>query len=199
MSKYRFILLAGHGGMAFGHYMTAGKQSPEVPPGVYEGQFNRTICRTIDRYAENTGFSTEILNTGPYNIPQGDRVDLINNIHAKTGDKCILIVIHANAAGAPGWSSARGFGVFHSRNASTRSKVLARMVEQSMRKGIESPSRGIKIRGHGITTYTKCPAILVECPFMTNRTEAEYLASERGQTEISEAIWNAIVEFDSTY
>lgn len=199
MSKYSYIFLSGHSGMAFGHYLTAGKQSPEVPPGIYEGQFNREVVRSIVRFADNTGFSVEMLGTGPYNIPQTERVDIVNRIHELTNKKCILVVIHANAAREPGWSASRGFAVYHSRNASVRSKCLARLTEKHMRAGIESPSRGVKIAGHTITTKTKPPAILVECPFMTNKTDAAYMASERGVSEISNAIWEAVVEFDALH
>ena len=182
----RWILDPGHGGMAFDTYMTAGKQSPEVPPGIYEGEFNRSVCELISWSLDDV----EITAPGPINIPLKDRVRFVNQLHKRFKD-CVLISIHANAAAGSGWSKARGLVVFHSKKASADSKRLAKLVEGELAFADYTKSRGIKKANHTITTKVKCPAILVECGFMTNKEEAASLASYKTQNLIADAIVSA--------
>lgn len=164
--SHKYLLLAGHGGMAFGHYLTPGKRSPEVGP-----------------------------NPGPYNIPQAERVKLVNDIHRRAGD-CILIVVHANAAAGKGWNDANGFRVFHSTNASKKSRLLAECLHGSMTAWTKIYPRTIAEKNFTILYKTKCPAVLLECGFMTNRADAAYMASERGKSDITSAIVSAIKQFE---
>jgi hypothetical protein len=95
---HKYLFLAGHGGEVFGHYLTAGKRSPEIPPGIFEGIYNREICSLVVPALIGSGIEAEFLNPGPYNIPQIERVNLVNDIHKRTGNQCILVVLHCNAA-----------------------------------------------------------------------------------------------------
>jgi N-acetylmuramoyl-L-alanine amidase len=193
--SHNYLLLAGHGGMAFGHYLTPGKRSPEVGPnvGIYEGEFNRAICQRV--FNLHVGENIEFLNPGPYNIRQYDRVDLVNDIHRRASD-CILIVVHANAAAGNGWSNANGFRVFHSTNASKKSCQLAEILSARMHSETTLFQRTIAEKNFTILYKTKCPAVLLECGFMTNRADAAYMASERGKSDITSAIVSAIKQFE---
>jgi N-acetylmuramoyl-L-alanine amidase len=73
----KWILDPGHGGMAFGHYMTPGKRSPQVPPGIYEGEFNRAIANSVH---DGNYLETIVTNPGPINISLKKRVSFVNSI-----------------------------------------------------------------------------------------------------------------------
>jgi N-acetylmuramoyl-L-alanine amidase len=192
-----WLIHAGHGGVAAGHYFTPGKRSPEVPPGIYEGEVNRLIADGVW-----TGLDDEIilLNPGPISIPQREVIIPWVNKFYKKEKNTALIAIHCNASPIKGWSKANGFVVFHSRKASDKSKMLAKMLERNMREsGTGIKSRGIKQANHWITTQTKCPAVLLECGFMTNLQEAKKLARTDVQNMISDAIACTLQDYSEYY
>lgn len=188
MVDRKFLLDPGHEGMAFGLYLRQGKQSPQVPPGIYEGEFNRKVCALIESFDPGKYLS---IAPGPVNIPLKDRIDFINELNEV--EPCVSISIHANAADELGWSDARGFRVFHSSNASDTSKRLAKLTHESLeaRLGRIIPPRSIKTENLSMVYKTDCPAIYVECAFMTNEKEARFMASAWGQTKIAMAIYSA--------
>jgi N-acetylmuramoyl-L-alanine amidase len=177
----KYIIDSGHG------ERTPGKRSPEIGEGIgiYEWEFNREVAETLCWLLDSSAIN---LTPGPIWTSLDDRVDYINWRAKK--EEVALVSIHANAAPGSGWSNANGLVVFHSRKASKASKNMAASVERSMRVGLNGKlrSRGIKQANHKITTKTACPAILVECGFMTNRKDAAYMASENGRDEIAAMI-----------
>ncbi|MCM1370142.1 MAG: N-acetylmuramoyl-L-alanine amidase [Candidatus Amulumruptor caecigallinarius] len=52
--------------------------------------------------------------------------------------------------------------------------------------------RGVKQAGFWVLWATSMPAVLVELDFICNPTEAAYLNSDRGQSELAEALYNAV-------
>lgn len=179
MSRHLYLLLAGHSGIVRWngqeHYLTAGKRSPEVGPGVgiYEGEFNRLVCQNIQNL---TSVDTCFLNPGVENMSQANRVKLVNSIDYLTGRKCILLVVHANADGHGKWTNANGFATFHARQSSVRSRQLASIIDDQF-SGAWQKSRGIIQRNFDVLRKTTSPAVLFECAFMTNRKEAAFMAN----------------------
>ena len=71
----KFLLDPGHGGVAFSHYLTPGKRSPEVPPGIFEGEFNRAVCGYL-----NNGEKFLSIVPGPIQVPLESRVGFVNKL-----------------------------------------------------------------------------------------------------------------------
>ena len=180
----------GHGGIAFGHYLTPGKRSPEVPPGIFEGEYNRIIC---DLMAEHDPDCLNIA-PGPINVPLKARVSFVNRLSHL--ERCVLLSIHCNAAGSSGWDSANGFTVFVSHHASQDSKRLAAHVAERLEHhlyGFIAPRKPvIKQVNHTITTATRCPAVLIELGFMTNKREVNNLQRPMVQNLIRAALQESI-------
>lgn len=180
-----WILEPGHGGLAFGRYLTKGKQSPQVPPGIYEGEFNRAVC-DYAHWCSNQ--STVVLTPGPINIPLAIRAKYINELATKLDGDCALISVHANAMGNKGWNKAHGFAVFHSRTPLRESVQLAKLMNERLIGEGYSYSRGVKKANFSMITFgrkrilkVRMPAILVELGFMTHREEAELLSLDKTQ------------------
>jgi len=196
----KFLIDPGHSGLAFGHYMTAGKRSPEIPPGLYEGEVNRKICKEIlDRHHE--GYEVLNINPGPINIPLGARVKFINQLVKRLAPEPVaLIDIHCNAAAKRGWSSANGFVVFKPRwrpwggLRREQSATLARMLHKHY-TGFGFYDRGIKQAGFKMIRAPKCPSVLLEMGFMTNKTDAQKLQDPMTQIRIAERISDTMAEF----
>ncbi len=191
--RHKYLIDAGHGGLAFGHYLTPGKRSPEIGEGVgiFEGEFNRDIAARLADYSEDI----EALTPGPIRIPLTMRCDYINRIY-KREPSLIVLSIHANAMDG-GWTKHKGHRIFVAQQASQNSRDLAACLDSSFRENISEPTCStIRKENFTMLARTRCPAVLVECGFMTNRDEAAYLASETGRYAIATTIINAVAEFD---
>ena len=195
-----WILDPGHGGIAFGQYMTKGKRSPEVPPGIYEGEFNREVCQWISAmYLSVTPAHRErdpiFTVVGALNVPLAYRVSFVNELQRRVKD-CALISVHANAAPGKGWSDPRGFTVFTDRTNDQDSYNLAHLIEKELTALGYTDSRGVRQANHAMTFKTTCPAVLVECGFMTNKEEAKHLATPNAQHAIGGAIARAMIKYE---
>lgn len=186
------LLVPGHSGLIFGHYLTKGKRSPQIGPdiGSYEGEFNRAITQRLLHLIPNC----EVL-TGPCNLPQVERRKNINWL-ADLEPNLRVLAIHANAASNSGWQTkASGARVFIRKEpwAAARkadyiiSKQIAESIDRSLKGNMPYPVRPIR-EANFTVLKVKCPAVLVECGFQDHRFDASYMASENGRDEIALAI-----------
>lgn len=189
-----FLINPGHQGLTQidRFYMRKDKQSCKVPPGIYEGEFNRKVARQIKKLVP-----AEIITDGGISPRESTRVKYGNAIAKRHGGKAIWIDIHANASRSKGWSSASGFTVFHYPH-SKQGKKLAQSVFNSLYATAITP-RYIKQSKFYVLRATEMPAILVECGFMTNLKDAKYLASNQGVKDIAAAIVDGITSYREGY
>jgi len=182
------ILDNGHGGMLNGKYQTNGKRSPKWPDGtqLFEGVFNRGVVLKIARLLDWAEISHEILVPEERDVSLPERVQRANKIYKKRPDS-ILISVHANGHSN---ESANGFEVFTS-NGSTRSDGYAKIIHSEYVSKIkEIRDRGVKEAGFYIVRRTHCPAVLIECGFMTNFKECQFLL--KNEYRIARAIFTGI-------
>lgn len=76
-----------------------------------------------------------------------------------------------------------------------RSLVLGGMVEENFVEKDKRLSRGVKQQNLHVLRRNAMPSVLIEMGFVSNHEEAAYISSEKGQKEISESIYNAIVSY----
>lgn len=76
-----------------------------------------------------------------------------------------------------------------------QSIVAANLIQESFTKNLNRKNRTVKQAGFIVLKYTYMPSVLVETGFLTNKTEGKYLNSKKGQTEMSNSIANAIIEY----
>jgi N-acetylmuramoyl-L-alanine amidase len=209
----KYILSAGHSGMAFGQYYTAGKRSPDVPPGIYEGEFNRIIVDLVYwgmQWDDDAPIAVCKLNMGVVNVPIVVKRKTINQIvktEARLGNEVALIEIHANAMGNKGWHPASGSRVFVPKmpmwgGSAKKQRVmtsiaLAQKITNKFDTDDRIPynTRSIKEANFAMLNV-HCPAVLVECGFMTNRGDVGFMASSYGQDRIAFAIADAIADME---
>ena len=185
----KWVISPEHSGMAFGHYMTDGKRSPEIPPGIYEGEFNRHMADLLHVLIPDS----LVLNPGPVNIPLAARADFVNELAAK--EKIGVISIAANAAAGSGWSDASGFRVFHREEQRWnekfygQSRSLARAISSQMAAREDIPYKERPVKAYNFRMVRlRCPAVLVECGFMTCMHDAEFMRSLGGKIILARAI-----------
>jgi hypothetical protein len=83
----------------------------------------------------------------------------------------VFVCIHFNATGRSGASGIETY--FYSRD----SLPLASAIHYYVAGGAPSDNRGVRRRGYYVLRKTSIPAVLVECGFLTNPTEAAYAQS----------------------
>ena len=178
-----YLINSGHGGAVeingVKYYLTKGKRSPEVPPGIFEGEFNRDISRRlVYRINIETDHQAINLTPGPINIPLKSRVKYANELMDEVSELVIWLSIHANASGKNGWSDASGPRVFCHPGS-----IEGRSIADKLGWPVKTSRTLYELR------KTKMPSVLLECGFMTNRSEAEIMASEPGRKKISDDIF----------
>lgn len=80
-----------------------------------------------------------------------------------------------------------------------QSDTLAALIQHQFEKRVHRKNRGVKQAGFYVLWGASMPAVLVELGFVTNRAEAEFLASERGQDYLASAIFRAVRAYKEQY
>jgi len=121
-----------------------------------------------------------------------ERVDMANNNGVD-----YMLSIHVN--GSPNPSVIGTETHIHNYKAKSSYK-WAMLIENQFKNRAGRKSRGVKTAadiGHSlqILKHTKMPTVLVECGFITNTSEGNYLNSAYGQEIIASAVFRATREF----
>ena len=72
---------------------------------------------------------------------------------------------------------------------------FAEKVERSFRRAADRKSNGVKQAGFLVLWRTTMPSVLIETGYLTNPDEELYLMSTKGQDEITDAIYKALVQY----
>jgi len=199
-SKFWVLLDNGHA------KSTPGKRSPLFEDGkqFFEYEFARDIVKRISNELQKLNINYKIVTPEvDYDVPLTTRANRVNRYCSKLGkDNCLLISIHANAAGmGKNWMNARGWSVWTTKG-KTDSDKYADIFYKEAEKLL--PKYGMTLRrdlSDGDNDYesnftilykSKCPAILTENLFQDNKIDCEFLMSEQGRDVITQIHVNAI-------
>lgn len=192
----KVIIDNGHGDPP----LTGGKCSPDGR--LKEYYYCREIARRVSRELTLAGIDAVLLVPEDTDTPLGERVRKVNGWARKLGaGNVVLVSIHNDAAGADGkWHSARGFSVRLSKNASEKSKRLARIftvnaMAMSLTGNRCVPKEKYWVQSLAMTRDTACPAVLTENLFQDNREDVEFLLSEEGKQAITKLHVDSIKQY----
>jgi len=199
------IIDPGHGGIIHGNYVTPGKRSPKWKdlPQLFEGVQNREIANILKSKlaAANISF-TDIIDSQT-DVSRPTRIQRANTCYSIHKD-AILVSIHADAAGKGTEDyPATGVSVYTSKG-ETKSDVLAEYVIEQLELKLGSTVKWRfdstdgdkdKEENFDMVALTKCPAILCELGFMTNRKECELMHTAEWKENCAEAIYQGILKY----
>jgi len=181
--KIVVVIDAGHGGSDPGH-LSCNKNH------LAEKELNLLIAKKfggyIDQYLKNV---TIVYTRTDDSFPTlNERVDKANSVRAD-----YFISIHCNANHN---KHVHGTESHIHSHTSKKAVDLAKEVEKEFSSRAGRHSRGVKDsedREHSLQVlkYTNMTGILVECGFMTNENEANYLNTSSGQEVLASAIFRA--------
>ncbi len=186
------IIDAGHGGMDGGAVGVDGQIEKEI---------NLSIALKLDVMLRAYGFQTiltrdsdkSIHSAEAQTVRQQKTSDLKNRLKLlEDTSSGILISIHQNKYSQ---SSAHGTQVFYGRNCA-ESKELAEMLQKTI-TGYLQPENKREVKQATKDIYilyqASKPAVMVECGFLSNSSEAERLMDEEYQEQIAFSICAALM------
>ncbi len=190
-----FILIdAGHGGMDGG---------TSASDGTLEKDINLSVSKKLDMMLRSFGFKTVMLRTDDSLIGDNTlstiRARKVSDIKtrlqiAQSYPDSLLISIHQNHYSVEKYSGAQ---VFYSPK-NPGSKLLAQSLQESITQDLQkNNTRQIKSVGTDIYLLYNCDitSVMVECGFMSNRTEAELLKNDYYQKKLAFTIAKGILNY----
>ena len=172
-----------------GHGATCPNGSPDKQIRKYS--YAREIASLLEQKLKEKGVTAIRIVTEENDVPLSTRVSRINTICREFNpNNCCVVSIHLDAAGSDNkWHNARGFSVRVAKNASNKSKKLARVLYEQAEalnlKGNRSvPPKKYLVHNLAICRDTNCAAVLTENLFQDNKEDVAFLLSKEGKDAI---------------
>jgi len=169
------VIDAGHGGFDRG-----GIPSNIIP----EKGVALDVARRLRAYLGKAGFRTVMTRSSDVFVTLGRRVAVSN-----AQRRAIFVSIHFNSALRVG---ANGIETFYG---SGRARDLALLIQRNAMKTTSGENRGIKKARYYVLRYSRNPAVLIECGFLTNPQDARRASSSEYRDRLARQIARAIIEF----
>jgi N-acetylmuramoyl-L-alanine amidase len=168
------VVDAGHGGKDNGAYRRYG------PP---EKIVALDVAQRLDRKLRESQINTVMTRSSDVFIPLNDRVAIEN-----AQKNAIFVSIHFND------SRRRGIHGFETYYHSSASFDLANSIQAKLMTIPHSANRGIHTANFRVLRLATCPAVLVECGFLSNRTEGNQAGDWEYRELLADRIAEAVVE-----
>ena len=167
-SPITVVIDAGHGGHDRGGI-----------PGqrIAEKDMTLDVALRLRNVLSANGYHVVMTRSTDVFVPLGGRVAIANSYR-----NAVFVCIHFNATGRSGASGIETY--FYSRE----SLPLASAIHYYVTGGAPSANRGVRRRGYYVLRKTAIPAVLVECGFLTNPTEAAYAQSAGYRQKLADEI-----------
>jgi N-acetylmuramoyl-L-alanine amidase len=171
-SPITVVIDAGHGG-----YDRGGIPGQRVS----EKDMTLDVARRLRSVLQASGYRVVMTRDSDVFVPLGTRTAIANSQR-----NAIFVSVHFNSATRKGASGIETY--FYSRN----SLSLASAIHHYVSGGAPSSNRGVRRRGYFVLRRTNMPAVLVECGFLTNPTEAAYAQNASYRQKLAEAIASGV-------
>ncbi len=168
------VIDAGHGGHDRG-----GIPSNIIP----EKGVALDTARRVQGYLKAAGLRTVMTRSSDVFVTLDQRVAISN-----AQKNAIFVSVHYNSAPRRG---AMGIETF----ANSSGLPLARLIQRNAMKTTYGDNRGVKQRGFYVLRKNRKPAVLVECGFLTNPTDAARAGRASYRDKLARQIANAILEY----
>ena len=167
-SPITVVIDAGHGGYDRGGI--PGQRASEK-------DMNLDVAQRLRNILAASGYRVVMTRSSDVFVPLGTRCAIANSYR-----NAIFVSVHFNSATRRGASGIETY--FYSRD----SLSLASAIHHYVTGGAPSENRGVRRRGYFVLRRTNIPAVLVECGFLTNPTEAAYAQNASYRQKLAEAI-----------
>jgi N-acetylmuramoyl-L-alanine amidase len=168
------VVDAGHGGKDSGAYRRYG------PP---EKVVALDVAQRLEKKLRESQIKTVMTRDSDVFIPLNDRVAIENN-----QKNAVFVSIHFNDSRK---RRARGFETYYHSGASFD---LASRIQQKLITIPNSANGGVHTANFRVLRLASCPAVLVECGYLSNRAEGNQARDSEYRELLADRIAEAIVE-----
>lgn len=168
------VVDAGHGGKDSGAYRRYG------PP---EKMVALDVAQRVDRKLRESQLKTVMTRNSDVFIPLNDRVAIEN-----AQKNAVFVSIHFNDSRR---RVTRGFQTYYHSGASAD---LAVRIQQKLLTIPNSANGGVHTANFRVLRLASCPAVLVECGYLSNRAEGNQARDSEYRELLADRIAEAIVE-----
>jgi N-acetylmuramoyl-L-alanine amidase len=162
------VIDAGHGG-----YDRGGIPGQRVS----EKDMTLDVAQRLKKALAANGYRVVMTRDSDVFVPLGTRVAIANSY-----SNAIFVSVHFNSAKRSGASGIETY--FYDRE----SLPLASAIHYYVAGGAPSSNRNVRRRGYYVLRKNRNPAVLVECGFLTNPTEAALAQSASYRQKLAEEI-----------
>src|SRR5438128_7262377 len=167
-SPITVVIDEGHGGHDRG-----GIPGQRIP----EKEVTLDVAQRLRNVLAASGYRVVMTRDSDVFVPLATRVAIANSYR-----NAVFVCIHFNATKRMGAEGIETY--FYSRD----SLRLASAIHYYVVGGAPSANRGVRRRGYYVLRTTSIPAVLVECGFLTNPTEAAYAQTASYRQKLAEEI-----------
>lgn len=184
-SSATVILDAGHGGFDSGANVGT----------VYEKSLNLAIVEKIKNVLSLYDVNVVLTRNDDKALAETKRDDLLNRVKtANQYDDALFVSVHMNKFPIEKYC---GLQVFYSRNSSF-SEALALKIQSNNQEMLENDNRRTVTKSNSsiyILDRLQCPAVLIECGFLSNYADFVKLTNDEYQNKLAFVIANSIIEY----
>lgn len=173
------VLDAGHGGKDKGAHWY----------GVSESDLNLKVARKVEASLKYRGYSVFMTRRSDIFLSLTRRAQIGNRYR-----NSIFVSIHFNATSD---TRVRGAETFY--GGGKKGQYLASSIQRELVRKLRVVDRGARLGRYTVIRETVCPAVLVECGFISNTSERNRCRTSSYQTLCSEAIVAGIERYDRSY
>lgn len=174
----RVIIDAGHGG----------RDKGAVWGGVRESDLNLRVAYRVESALKAKGYTVIMIRRSDTYVSLTRRAQIANRY-----SNSIFVSIHFNATTNTGVRGAETFYI------GKQGSYLAKSIQNEMVKNLKLRNRGIRYRRYSVLRQTSCPAVLVECGFISNSYERSRCKSSSYQATTARSIVAGIERYDRAY
>ena len=168
------VIDAGHGGKDWGAYRG----------GVKESYLNMKVAGKLEYYLKRHGYRVVRTRRSDYFVSLSRGASIANRYR-----NAIFVSIHFNAT-RNSW--VRGAETFY---AGAAGRQLASSIHRELASKCQMKNRGVRFARFSVLVQTKCPAVLVECGFISNPSERARCVTSSFQTTAAQAIAEGIRKY----
>ncbi len=190
------VIDAGHGGEDGGAVS---------PSGVVESHINLAVALRLKAMADLCGVESILLRDSDVSLHDANcetlRQKKVSDLHNRVAmieetPNAVLISIHQNTFQSQKYHGAQ---VFFGLNGD--SLALAEVAQDRLRTGLDPENGRVPTQIPSsvyLMNHITCPAILVECGFLSNPTEEALLQTQEYQTKLAVALTSAYLNYQQT-